>query len=55
MFYVGASRAKVFLDIVAMLNGEQLQALGDSLFGGQTVKNAITKIASVLKVKIVRD
>jgi Superfamily I DNA and RNA helicases len=52
LFYVGASRAKSFLDIVTVLDKEQLQTLGAELNGGHAVKNVATKIASTLKVRI---
>lgn len=54
LFYVGASRAKDFLDIVTVLEDGQLQALGSTLNDGKPVKNAAAKIASTLKVRIVK-
>jgi len=52
LFYVGASRAKGFLDIIALLDGEQMQALGEALTNAQITKNVAAKIASTLKVRI---
>ncbi|MDL2288101.1 NERD domain-containing protein [Oscillospiraceae bacterium OttesenSCG-928-F05] len=55
LFYVGASRAKDFLDIVADLDAEALQALGDTLNGGTPIKNAAAKVASALKVRMMKQ
>ena len=52
LFYVGASRAKNFLDIVTVLDEEQLHLLSAELNGGNAAKNAAAKIAATLKVRI---
>ena len=54
LFYVGASRAKDFLDIIALLDGEQMQALGEALTNEHITKNVAGRIASTLKVRITR-
>lgn len=55
LFYVGASRAKDFLDIVAVLDSEDLQILAEVLNGRQPLKNIAAKIASTLKVRIMKE
>lgn len=54
LFYVGASRAKNFLDIVTTLDEHQLQVLGDVLNDGKPAKNPKAKVASTLKVLMVK-
>ncbi|MDL2274271.1 NERD domain-containing protein [Oscillospiraceae bacterium OttesenSCG-928-G22] len=54
LFYVGASRAKDFLEIVTALDAHQLQSLGETLNDGHAVKNAAAKIASSLKVRVAK-
>lgn len=52
LFYVGASRAKNFLNILALLDDEQKQDLADVLTGKNSVSMPNATIASTLKVKI---
>lgn len=52
LFYVGASRAKDFLEIVTVLDDRQLQSLGEALNEAQAVKNPAAKIASTLKMRM---
>ena len=52
LFYVGASRAKDFLDIIALLDDEQMRTLCGALINDHTTKNVAAKIASTLKVRI---
>jgi hypothetical protein len=54
LFYVGASRARHFLDVVTVLDDAQLKALCDAL-SGQSDKKTVAKIASALKVRIVKE
>jgi len=51
VFYVGASRAKHYLEIVAVLNDEQISLVSENLTR-QRGKNAKMLIGSYLKVKI---
>jgi len=55
LFYVGSSRAMSYLEIVCVLNNSMLNELGKTLSGEQAIKNAASKVASALKVRIVID
>ena len=51
LFYVGTSRAKHFLDIVAVIDKEELKNIAKALTGEDTASDN-SKIASFLKVRI---
>lgn len=55
VFYVGASRAKHYLDIFTCLDDAEVAKMAVSINEGKTVKNPKAMIGSKLKVKIAID
>lgn len=55
VFYVGASRAKHYLEIFTCLNDSKIAKLAEAINDGASVKNPKATIGSKLKVKIVTD
>ena len=54
VFYVGASRAKHFLDVFSVINDEKIPDLAEAITGTKN-KNPKAAIGSGLKVKIMND
>lgn len=54
VFYVGASRARHYLDIFAIIKDDQIPCFAEAVTGKKT-KNPKAAIGSKLKVKIMRD
>lgn len=55
VFYVGASRAKHYLELFTCLNNSKIEELAEAINDGVSVKNPKATIGSRLKVKIVTD
>lgn len=55
VFYVGASRAKHYLEIFTCLDAHDLYKLAVAINDGKAVKNPKATIGSMLKVKILAD